>query len=549
LNVFVSGSLAYVADRDSLQIIDVSNPDAPVRRGSYDTPGRAVDVFVSGSLAYVGDGEGGLLILRYTGEQPIPTNTPTVTNTPIISNTPTQTLTPPPTPTPLEHPTHYVSTTGSNTFPYDTWETAARKIQDAINATEPGDSVQIAEGVFHERITARADLTISGMGQDKTTINGGRINQEDVVVTVPGFCRIWNLKIMCDSSYGGCGIAAGYGVDMRNCEIDGFPAGYLGNFGTGFSIGDNSYVDDCLFVGNHRNYSGGIIRGSVFENCDLGLRLGDTAQVSYCAFLGCGTGAVEDTTVQNGSAKIVNCLFFGNGTAIVGGSGGSCSNCTIVGNNIGYCTDAWHSTLKNSIVYNNIQFGIDASGGYQSYVSLSHNDVWNNGQNYRNCSPDADSISLNPRFVSNTYYLSHTDAGQQYNSPCIDAGDFDIALNPLLVGWTTRTDGQPDTGTVDLGFHYPPSLPSTPTNTPTDTPTDTPTVTSTPTNTPTATPTGIAPQPTATETPNSDLNGDKRVDEEDLILLMGQWHNIVDEEDLLLLMRQWHNEEPERSGP
>jgi hypothetical protein len=67
------------------------------------------------------------------------------------------------------------------------------------------------------------------------------------------------------------------------------------------------------------------------------------------------------------------------------------------------------------------------------------------------------------------------------------------------------------------------------TPTPTETPTDTPTVT----NTPTATPTEVTPEPTATETPNSDLNGDGRVDEEDLILLM----------------RQWHNKEPERSGP
>jgi hypothetical protein len=64
------------------------------------------------------------------------------------------------------------------------------------------------------------------------------------------------------------------------------------------------------------------------------------------------------------------------------------------------------------------------------------------------------------------------------------------------------------------------SIPSSDTPTPTGTPTDTPAVT----NTPTATPTGIAPEPTATETPNSDLNGDGRVDDEDLLLLMRQWH-------------------------
>jgi hypothetical protein len=51
--------MAYVADGErGLQIIDVSNPSAPVRRGGYDTSGNALDVCVSGDLAYVADGYG-----------------------------------------------------------------------------------------------------------------------------------------------------------------------------------------------------------------------------------------------------------------------------------------------------------------------------------------------------------------------------------------------------------------------------------------------------------------------------------------------------------
>jgi hypothetical protein len=53
------GNLAYVADGGSgLQILDVSNPTAPVRLGGYDTDGWAVAVQVVGSLAYVADGAG-----------------------------------------------------------------------------------------------------------------------------------------------------------------------------------------------------------------------------------------------------------------------------------------------------------------------------------------------------------------------------------------------------------------------------------------------------------------------------------------------------------
>jgi hypothetical protein len=62
--VSVSGTLAYVADGwDPFKIIDVSNPAKPIRLGGYDTPGSAQDVAVSGTRAYVADFNGGLAIL------------------------------------------------------------------------------------------------------------------------------------------------------------------------------------------------------------------------------------------------------------------------------------------------------------------------------------------------------------------------------------------------------------------------------------------------------------------------------------------------------
>ena len=58
--VAVSGSLACVADVASgLQVIDVSHPMTPRILGSVDTPGNAMDVAVSGSLAYVTDDDPG----------------------------------------------------------------------------------------------------------------------------------------------------------------------------------------------------------------------------------------------------------------------------------------------------------------------------------------------------------------------------------------------------------------------------------------------------------------------------------------------------------
>ena len=64
-------------------------------------------------------------------------------------------------------------------------------------------------------------------------------------------------------------------------------------------------------------------------------------------------------------------------------------------------------------------------------------------------------IDQDPLFVlgpRHSYYLSQTAAGQAADSPCVDTGSdpaADLGLNEL----TTRTDGVPDTGTVDMGYH------------------------------------------------------------------------------------------------
>src|SRR5262249_23221611 len=55
--------LAYVADYYSLQIIDIQNPAHLTLRGSYATPGAALDVQVMGTVAYLAVANSGLHIL------------------------------------------------------------------------------------------------------------------------------------------------------------------------------------------------------------------------------------------------------------------------------------------------------------------------------------------------------------------------------------------------------------------------------------------------------------------------------------------------------
>ena len=63
--VQVVGDFAYVADGAAgLQVLDVSNPANPIRRGAFDTSGHSLGVDIAGNVAYVADGDWGLQVLQ-----------------------------------------------------------------------------------------------------------------------------------------------------------------------------------------------------------------------------------------------------------------------------------------------------------------------------------------------------------------------------------------------------------------------------------------------------------------------------------------------------
>ncbi len=78
--------------------------------------------------------------------------------------------------------------------------------------------------------------------------------------------------------------------------------------------------------------------------------------------------------------------------------------------------------IKNNIIVHN-SFGIynkDETGD----IKISYNNVWNNGQNYRNAKPNTGNISADPKFIDykkENYRLSST-------SPCIGAGENGINM-------------------------------------------------------------------------------------------------------------------------
>ena len=61
----------------------------------------------------------------------------------------------------------YVSTTGSSTPPYTSWETASDSIQKCINICNFGDTVYVANGVYKEQVVMIPGLSLIGTGMDK----------------------------------------------------------------------------------------------------------------------------------------------------------------------------------------------------------------------------------------------------------------------------------------------------------------------------------------------------------------------------------------------
>ena len=197
----------------------------------------------------------------------------------------------------------------------------------------------------------------------------------------------------------------------------------------------------------------------------------------YCDSSSCSieNNRIEDNYGRNGVIWCSGCSPAIRGNAITGNNGNPNSgsirldeSSAIVSNNMisdntggGIdCNDGTPTITNNTITGN-------SSGDYAGGISCTSGSptirdciIWGNGDNLGGCSAkyccieDEDSgegnIHDNPMFVTGPYgdfYLSRL-------SRCIDAGS-KAASEAGLADRTTQVDSSPDTGVVDLGFHYP----------------------------------------------------------------------------------------------
>ena len=280
------------------------------------------------------------------------------------------------------------------------------------------DRVMIVRGVGTGGLISGITLT-DGRGGD---VNGCGLSLQLSSVTVSN-CIIRNNSKGSQGERGG-GLHAHAGLPtIVKCIIrnNTMPSNYTGGGGVG-AFRSVLTMRDCVIDGNSANSAAGLyLEGyaCTMRDCLVISNSSDSANNYDGLRLGSGTLLIE------------NCTFADNADRGIYRSGGTMT----VSNSI-----VWGHTVDNTV-------GVDSNAIWFCRVDAEDN------------APGHGNVTGDPLFV-NGYYLSHDDwAGLQgTDSPCVDAGGITAAAAGVD-HLTTRTDGLPDEGAVDMGYHYETALP------------------------------------------------------------------------------------------
>jgi hypothetical protein len=343
--------------------------------------------------------------------------------------------------------TYYVNANSANPLPpYSSWATAATNIQDAIDAANAGDLIEVTNGVYRIGVVATNAITIQSVnGMSATWIDG---NQTTSCANLAGGAVLTGFTLTNGLGFNGGGVlCADTSVFVSSCLLISNSA--PGNYGGGAFSGT---LSNCTLVGNNCRYGGGGAAWSVLNNCTLSANTAEygggasEATLNNCVLTGnqawAGGGAI--------GSLLNNCLVARNsaynpnssGAALGAGAFGvTANNCTIVSNRVilSYAIDGggtYGGTMNNCIIYAN-----KVGGGTTNY----------SGGTFTNCCTTPLPANGVNNFTNAPLFVNQAggDFHLQSDSPCINSG------NNAYVTGATDLDGNPRIvgGTVDIGAY------------------------------------------------------------------------------------------------
>ncbi|MBN1592421.1 MAG: hypothetical protein JW941_04105, partial [Candidatus Coatesbacteria bacterium] len=354
-------------------------------------------------------------------------------------------------------------------------------IQEAIDAAVDGDEIIVHPGTYYENIHFDSkNITLRSTDPDdwdvvEATVIDGQYGYtavtftgiEDETCLLSGFIitgggggwgggisggDAWSDPQVCTSArinrclitgnwaYHGAGLALCGGAITKCLITDNWTSN--GHSGGGLEA-CHGLISGCKITENESTSGGGLCNcDGIIENCVIG---GNIASGEYRwggGLSGCD-GKIEDCIIRNNSfgglvnsdAMIINCLIVGNS---VTDCDGSIENCTIGEGTTGETTvlARCDASIINSIIF------VGLSGCDDAVITYCCIQGWTAG--------GEGNISADPMLIPGPlgdYYLDP-------ESPCINAGS-QSAADAGLSDCTTQADGTPDTGIVDMGYHYP----------------------------------------------------------------------------------------------
>jgi parallel beta-helix repeat protein len=372
------------------------------------------------------------------------------------------------------------------------WATAFRHPQEAVDLALDGDEIWVAEGLYtRQEVTDTAVLAVPSAVKIFGGFSGteSRRDERDVlshevvldgeylctrVVSAWGNALLDGFTVMRAAGTGnGGGVYIGSAsVTVRHCILKWNSAAFGGGLAVvNLGPSDRCYVEDCVFIENSASVYGGGLASRFGEQGRPWPEIVDCTFINNTAPHGGGMAAASDS-----SPPVKNCLFVGNSATDTGGGFYSydgaepiLTNCTFVGNRAmgagggAIHKDGWWMRADNSIFWGN--YAATATDFYFtgpfSSISLDHCCIQQGGFDWVSGLVKDDPLFVDPGYwddggtpadesddiwVNGDYHL-------RPGSSCIDAANGNAAPATDMDGNVRRDDpGVADTGSGTIAF-------------------------------------------------------------------------------------------------